>query len=286
MTTVLRNLLKEDSIIIAPGTPNAITARLIENAGFKVVYVTGAGIANTQLGVADVGLVTMSEMVNQIRYITNAVNIPVIADADTGYGNALNMERTVREFEQAGVAGIQIEDQVTPKRCGHFEGKQIVSTIEMVNKIKVCADTRKDEDLVIIARTDARAVLSLQEAIERANTYAEAGADMIFVEAPQSREELQEIANNVKVPLVANMVEHGKTPILPAQTLKDMGYKLVLYANMPMRISIKGMQEALQYLNENGSSIGIENRMITMKERNALTRLKYYQELENKYLFD
>ncbi|MDB5055032.1 MAG: carboxyvinyl-carboxyphosphonate phosphorylmutase [Bacilli bacterium] len=284
-TTQLRKLLERNELLIAPGAPNAITARLIQNAGFPVVYVSGAGISNTQMGLADMGLLTMSEMVSQIRYITNIVQIPVIADADTGYGNAINMQRTVREYENAGVAAIQIEDQVTPKRCGHFEGKQIVTKDEMVGKIKAALDARVDPDLVIIARTDARQTNGLQEAIERSQAYVEAGADMIFLEAPESSKELELITKHVKAPLVANMVEDGKTPILSSQALQDMGFKLVIYANMANRISIKAIQAGLEHLRNNGSSIGLEDRMITMKERGELTDLSRLQELEQKYLY-
>ena len=281
MTSRLRELLKQDEIIVAPGAPNAMIAKLIERAGFPVVYVSGAGVANTQLGIADVGLVTMTEIVNQIKYITNAVNVPVIADADTGYGNALNVIRTVREFEQAGAVAIQLEDQVAPKKCGHFEGKLLVSLEEMVGKIKT-VDTRIDEDFVIIARTDARAVSSFEEAIERSNAYLEAGADMIFLEAPQSKSELEEAAKRINAPLVANMVENGKTPIIPKEELESMGYKMVLYANMAMRVGVKAMEESLAYLKRHGNSDGID--MITMKERNEITDLNKFKQLELKYL--
>jgi 2,3-dimethylmalate lyase len=284
MTSRFRELLKNNEIIIAPGAPNALMARLVERAGFPVIYASGAGIANMQFGFADVGLVTMTEVVNQVKNIANAVNIPVIADADTGYGNALNVIRTVREFEQAGAAAIQLEDQIAPKKCGHFEGKQIVSLEEMVGKIKAAADARRDKDFVIIARTDARAVSSFEEAIHRSKAYKEAGADMIFLEAPQSKSELEEAAKRINAPLVANMVENGKTPIQSAGVLEEMGYKLVLYANMGMRVSIQAMQGALMHLKDHGSSNGLEDRMITMKERNALTDLSYYQDLEKNYL--
>lgn len=283
MTSRFKELLKKDEIILAPGAPNALIAKLIERAGFPVVYVSGAGIANTQLGIADVGLVTMTEVVNQVKYICNAVNIPVIADADTGYGNALNVIRTVREFEQAGAAGIQIEDQVAPKKCGHFEGKLLVSLEEMVGKIKAAADARTDKDFVIIARTDARAVSSFEEAIERSKAYLKAGADMIFLEAPQSRSELAEAAKRINAPLVANMVEDGKTPIIPKEELESMGYKMALYANMAMRVGVKAMENSLTYLKREGISEGLD--MITMKERNELTELDKFKELELEYLY-
>jgi methylisocitrate lyase len=277
-------LIYQDRLIIAPGAPNALTAILIEEAGFPVVYVSGAGVSNTQLGVADVGLVSLRELVDQVRYVTAAVEVPVVADADTGFGNALNVVRTVEELERAGAAGLHLEDQVTPKRCGHFEGKQIVSKTEMVNKIRAAVEARRDEDFVIIARTDARAVTDLEDAIERALAYREAGADMIFVEAPQTTEELEVVAKEVPGPLVANMVEDGKTPLQPAETLEQMGYRLVIYANLAMRAAVFAMQQVLSHLAEHGDSTGVRDRIITMEERNRITNLPHYRKMEERYL--
>ena len=280
----LRELISQDRLLIAPGAPNALTAILIEEAGFPVVYVSGAGVANTQLGVADVGLVSLRELVDQVRYVTAAVEAPVVADADTGFGNALNVARTVQELERAGAAGLHLEDQVTPKRCGHFEGKQIVSKAEMVNKVRAAVEARRDEDFVVIARTDARAVTDLEDAIERALAYREAGADMIFVEAPQTAEELEVVAHKVPGPLVANMVEDGKTPLQPASVLEKMGYRLVIYANLPMRAAVFAMQEVLSHLAEHGDSVGVKDRIITMEERNRITNLAHYRKMEERYL--
>lgn len=280
----LRALISEDRLLIAPGAPNALTAILIEEAGFPVVYVSGAGVSNTQLGAADVGLVSLRELVDQIRYITAAVGVPVVADADTGFGNALNVMRTVQELERAGAAGLHLEDQVTPKRCGHFEGKQIVSKTEMVNKVRAALEARRNEDFVIIARTDARAVTSLEDAIDRALAYWEAGADMIFVEAPRSTEELETIAREVPGPLVANMVEGGKTPPQPAEDLEKMGYRMVIYANLAMRAAVFSMQQALAHLAHNGDSAGVSDRIITMEERNRITNLAHYRKTEERYL--
>lgn len=280
----LRALISEDRLLIAPGAPNALTAILIEEAGFPVVYVSGAGVSNTQLGAADVGLVSLRELVDQIRYITAAVDVPVVADADTGFGNALNVMRTVQELERAGAAGLHLEDQVTPKRCGHFEGKQIVSKTEMVNKVRAALEARQDEDFVIIARTDARAVTSLEDAIERALAYREAGADMIFVEAPRSTEELETVAREVPGPLVANMVEGGKTPPQPAEALEEMGYRMVIYANLAMRAAVLSMQQVLAHLAHNGDSAGVADRIITMEERNRITNLAHYRKTEERYL--
>jgi 2-methylisocitrate lyase-like PEP mutase family enzyme len=228
--------------------------------------------------------VSLRELVDQVRYVTAAVEAPVVADADTGFGNALNVARTVRELERAGAAGLHLEDQVTPKRCGHFEGKQIVSKAEMVNKVRAAVEARRDEDLVIIARTDARAVTDLEDAIERALAYREAGADMIFVEAPQTAKELEMVAHKVPGPLVANMVEDGKTPLQPASALEKMGYRLVIYANLAMRAAVFAMQEVLSHLAEHGDSVGVKDRIITMEERNRITNLAHYRKMEERYL--
>lgn len=280
----LRALISEDRLLIAPGAPNALTAILIEEAGFPVVYVSGAGVSNTQLGAADVGLVSLRELVDQVRYITAAVEVPVVADADTGFGNALNVVRTVQELETAGAAGLQLEDQVTPKRCGHFEGKQIVSKTEMVDKVRAAVEARQDEDFVIIARTDARAVTSLEDAIDRALAYREAGADMIFVEAPRTVEELETVAREVPGPLVANMVEGGKTPPQPAAVLETMGYRMVIYANLAMRAAMLSMQQVLAHLADHGDSAGVTDRIVSMEERNRITNLAEYQKKEERYL--
>ncbi len=207
----------------------------------------------------------------------------MIADADTGFGNAINVVRTVQELESAGAAGIHLEDQVTPKRCGHFEGKQIVSKAEMVNKVRAAVEARRDEDFVIIARTDARAVVGLEEAVNRALAYREAGADMIFVEAPRSTEELDAVAREVPGPLVANMVEGGKTPPQPAEVLEKMGYRMVIYANLAMRAAMFSMQQVLSHLAEHGDSLGVTDRIISMEERNRITNLARYRKTEERY---
>ena len=280
----LRELITQERLLIAPGAPNALTAILIEDAGFPVVYVSGAGVSNTQLGVADVGLVSLRELVDQVRYVTAAVELPVITDADTGFGNAINVTRTVQELERAGAAGLHLEDQATPKRCGHFEGKQIVSKSEMANKVRAAVEARRDDDFVIIARTDARAITGLEDAIERALAYREAGADMIFVEAPQTTEELETVAQQVPGPLVANMVEDGKTPLQTAEALERMGYRLVLYANLAMRAAVFATQQVLSHLAEHGHSMGVRDRIITMEERNRITNLARYEKMDQRYL--
>ena len=282
-TTELKKLILGNEILIAPGAYDALSAKLIQEAGFKVVYATGAGISNSQFGFADVGLTTQTEILEQVRRIVNAVEIPVIVDVDTGYGNVLNMIRTVREFEKAGAAAFQIEDQTFPKRCGHFEGKEVVPREEMINKIKAAVDTRQDEDLVIIARTDARAVFGMDEAIERAHAFVEAGADAIFVEAPVAIEEIRRIAREISVPNVANMVEGGKTPLCSAKELEEMGYQVVLFANCVLRTSVKAIQKILRYLIEHGSSMELLDEMITMQERNRVTGLEEMYRIEKRY---
>jgi methylisocitrate lyase len=281
---LLRKILQDPEILIAPGAHNAFTAKIIEQAGFKAVYMTGSGAAMDLLGLPDLGFLTMSEMVAHARNIVQATSLPVIADADTGYGNALNVMRTVREYEGAGVAGLHIEDQVAPKRCGHFSGKEVISREEMIGKIKAALDSRRDQNLVVIARTDARAVMGLQEAIERGVAYAEAGADMIFVDAPESAEELSLIARSIPAPLMANLSEGGKTPLLSAQELQDMGYKLVIYPRSAAGAAAKAIQELMAVLKRDGTTEKYLERIISFEGRNQITGLAYYRELDKKYL--
>lgn len=281
---LLRKILQDPEILIAPGAHNAFTAKIIEQAGFKAVYMTGSGAAMDLLGLPDLGFLTMSEMVAHARNIVQATSLPVIADADTGYGNALNVMRTVREYEGAGVAGLHIEDQVAPKRCGHFSGKEVISREEMIGKIKAALDSRRDQNLVVIARTDARAVMGLQEAIERGVAYAEAGADMIFVDAPESAEELSLIARSIPAPLMANLSEGGKTPLLSAQELQDMGYKLVIYPRSAAGAAAKAIQELMAILKRDGTTEKYLDRIISFEGRNQITGLAYYRELDKKYL--
>jgi methylisocitrate lyase len=222
-------------------------------------------------------------MLDQIRRIAAAVDIPVIADADTGYGNAVNVRRTIREYERAGIAGMHLEDQVFPKRCGHFEGKEVASADEMVQKLRSAVDARDDPDFLIIARTDARAVHGLDDAIERANRYAEAGADMIFVEAPRSVDELREIRSRIDAPLLANMVEGGKTPILPAADLQDLGFDLVILPGTLQRTGAKAMQEAAAAIRAQGSSLPFAESVLTFEGRNQITGLATYQDIERQF---
>ena len=279
----LRRLFEGDALIMAPGAYDGLTARLIELAGFPVVYATGAGISNSQLALADLGLVTMTEMLDQVRKMTAAVHVPVICDIDTGYGNAVNLYRTVQEFVRAGAAAVQIEDQIIPKKCGHFEGKQLIPYDEAVMKIRAAVDARGASDLVIIARTDAIAVAGFDEALRRARAYHEAGADALFVEAPRTIEELAEIGRALPGVKVANMVEGGRTPLVPAADLDAMGFKMVIYANLVLRSSVKAIQASLAYLQAAGDTRGILDQMITMEERGRVTRKDFLDELERRF---
>ena len=252
-TTRLRQMLREPGIIVAPGAYDGFSARLIEAAGFKAVYMTGAGTAASHLGQPDLGLATLTEMATHAAHLASCVSIPLIADADTGYGNALNVVRTVREYERAGVAGLHIEDQVAPKKCGHIAGKQVVPAQEMADKLRAASEYRTDADFVIIARTDARAVTGLDDAIARANLYAESGADMIFFEAPQTEEEIARVAREVKAPLLSNMVAGGKTPPVKVSELERLGYKLVIFPGVAMAAAIPAIETALERLKQTGT---------------------------------
>lgn len=279
----LRALLAEAAPVLAPGAPDALMARIVADCGFDVVYVSGAGVANWSLAVPDLGLTSLTEVADHVRRVCAAVDVPVIADGDTGYGGPLNVVRTVREFERAGAAAIQLEDQVHPKRCGHFDGQEVVPPAEMVDKLHAAVDARHDDDFVVIARTDARAAEGLDAAIDRAHAYREAGADVAFVEAPLDEDELARIGREVPGPLVANMVEGGKTPLVSRERLGALGFSLVLYANLAPRASMKAVHEVLTALHGYGTSAAIEHRIVTMAERNRLTGLDDWRALEQRY---
>lgn len=285
-----RSLLERPGPIVAPGVYDCLTARLVERAGFEATIVTGAGVAASILGVPDLGLVSMTEALTQTRNIANSVSIPIVADCDTGYGNPINVRRTVHEFEAAGAAALFIEDQVSPKRCGHFAGKQVIEAAEMVQKICAAVDVRSDPDLVLIARTDARAVHGPDEAIRRAGQYVEAGADMIFVEAPHSREELETIGRELaplNAPLMVNLVEGGRTPMVPVHELSEMGYKLVTFSGSLQKTAIHAMQELLTALHDTGDVAGFyPGRMVSLEERSEILGLPRFFELERRYASD
>jgi methylisocitrate lyase len=276
----LRARLAQPQILVAPGAADAMTARIIERAGFDAVYLTGAGLANASFGLPDLGLTTMTEVVAQVQRIADAIGVPLIVDADTGYGGALNVVRTVRELERAGAAAIQLEDQVNPKRCGHFEGKEVVPTAEMVQKIAAAVYARQDPDLVIVARTDARAVEGFEAAVERSRAYAAAGADVIFFEAPVSLDELRQAPRSIPAPLLANMVEGGKTPLLSAAELEALGYRVVIFANAAQRVAAKAVQDAMRVLRHEGTTQPLLDRMLTWDERQRLVDLPRYLELD------
>lgn len=279
----LKQLMAGPDYVIAPGAYDTLTARLVQVAGFEAVYLTGGGYSRAS-GYPDIGLLTMSEIVPWIARTVEAVDIPVIADMDTGYGNAVNVVRSVREYEKTGVAAFHLEDQVSPKKCGHYEGKALVSTAEMVGKIKAAVDTRRDADMLIIARTDARAVEGLQAALERMNAYLEAGADLGFVEAPQSAAELAAIPKSIGKPAVANIFEGGKTPPLPARELQAMGYRLGIYPSQTHRAAIFAAQEVLAVLRRDGDTAAIEHRLASFNDREVAVNTQHWRAIEEKYL--
>jgi methylisocitrate lyase len=252
LTTTFRQLIAKGAVMM-PGAPNAAIARQVERAGFDAVYVSGAGMANATAGVPDIGLLGMTEVVRLAGYIAKAVKIPAIVDADTGFGGAENVARTIRELEAAGLAGCHIEDQEFPKRCGHLAGKSIVDLAEMVGRIKAAVAARTDPDFFIIARTDARAVEGFDRAAERAVEYLKAGADAIFPEALQTREEFRDFAKKIDAPLLANMTEFGKSPLLSFKELADFGYRMVIFPQSAFRVSMKATEEFLRALKKSGS---------------------------------
>jgi 2-methylisocitrate lyase-like PEP mutase family enzyme len=282
-TTRLKSLLARKAAVIFPGTPNALFARVIEDLAFEAVYITGAGIANMSLGVPDVGLITLSELADHVAAIAEAVTVPVLADADTGFGNPVNVVRTVRVLERAGAAGIQIEDQMFPKKCGHFTGKDVVPIGEMVQKVKAAVDNRRDGDFQIVARTDARAVLGFEAALERAHAFIEAGADATFVEAPTSIEELATISRELPVPQIANMVFGGVTPPVPQRELATMGFGAVLYANAALQAALKSVREVLGSLKNVGSLEEVREQLASFDERQRAVAKHHYDKLEARY---
>ena len=283
-TARLRALLARPGCIIAPGVADALAARLVALEGYDAVYMTGFGTSLTRLGMPDVGLLTATEMVDNAARIVDASGLPVVADADTGYGNPINTRRTIRDYEKAGVAGVHIEDQAWPKRCGHLAGKRVVPTAEMVAKIKAACDARNDGDFVIIARCDAIAVEGLEAALERGARYREAGADMLFIEAPVGREAVETVARHFKgVPLLYNMAASGKTPDLPADELGRLGFKLAIYPNWIILAAIPAMQAMLRHLKKGGGIAEMREHAATFKEFTEIAGLPEIQKLEEKY---
>ena len=268
---MLKSIIKTETLL-APGIYDALSGLIAEQSGARAVYLSGASIAYTRFGRSDVGLISVSEVHDTLAAVTDRIKIPIIVDADTGFGNALNVQRTIRNFERAGAAAIQIEDQSFPKRCGHLDGKVLIKTDEMVGKVKAAVDARKTSDTLIIARTDARAVEGLQEAIDRAHTYEEAGADILFIEAPRSVDELKIIRKSfhLNTPLLANMVEGGKTPVKTANDLKSLGFNIVIFPGGAVRAATFQLQEYYAGLLENGSNTEFSKRMHDFDSLNAV----------------
>ena len=279
----LRALIERPEILIAPGAYDPFVARCIEAAGFEAVYMTGAGVSHLRLGQPDLGLLTFSEMVDQAGRIADAVELPVFADADTGYGNALNVMRTVRAYERAGVAGLHIEDQEMPKRCGHFDSKRVVDLPEMLGKLKAALDARVDPDFIVIARTDARTALGLEQAMERAHAFAETGADVLFVESPLSEDELAQVGSAFGKPVLANMVESGKTPILPAERLQALGFSVVIHPGAVGRFVSHQLRGFLERFRADGSTLSQLDRMSDFKTQNAIVGLPQMLALAERY---
>ncbi|MBA4422002.1 MAG: hypothetical protein C0390_02730 [Syntrophus sp. (in: bacteria)] len=279
----LRELLSQEGVLLCPGTFDCVSAKVAERAGFPVLSISGAALAASVLGYPDVGLPTMPEVLNQARNIARCVEVPVTVDADTGYGNALNAMRATREFEAAGLAGMMIEDQVFPKRCGHFEGKKVIPAEEMIIKLQAVCEARRSDDFVIIARTDARGVHGIDEAIRRALMYCEAGADMIFVEAMMSVEEMRKVAKAIPKPLKANMNDGGKTPPVHYNELYEMGYKLINYSGMLQRTAIRAMTDVAEILKREGTTASAyPEKICDMTERSDLLGLSQFYELEER----
>lgn len=284
-TTRLRELLTRSEVLVAPGAYDALSARLIVQAGFPVVYMTGFGTSASVLGQPDVGLLTMSEMVSRAADLAAvAGEVPLIAEADTGYGNPINVRRTIREYERAGVAGLHIEDQVWPKKCGHMEGKQVIPMEEMVEKVRAAADARQDPDFVIIARTDANAVTGLEDALRRGEAYRKAGADVIFIEAPRSVEELRAIVQAFRgTPLLFNWAESGKTPLLPLSDIEALGFTLVIFPVSLLFAATHAMLALLEHLKTGETPTSYNEGMVTFSQFTTQLGLPDIQALERQY---
>ena len=279
-TSRLRRLISDHTVTV-PGVFNPIVAMMAERLGFEAIYISGAGLADST-GLPDIGLLTMSEVLEQSSRIAGSVTIPVIVDVDTGFGEVLNVMRTVEEFEKAGISAIQIEDQEMPKRCGHLPGKSLVTSKTMVQKISGAVQARKNPDFMVIARTDARAVEGLNGAIKRARAYVEAGADTIFPEALESKEEFRQFAKALKVPLIANMTEFGKTPYISVKEFANLGYKIVIFPMTAFRVMTKAVEDALRELKKNGTQKHLVGKMHTRQQIYDLIRYSDYEEIDRR----
>ena len=281
---MLKSIITKETLL-APGIYDALSGLVAEQSGARAVYLSGASIAYTRFGRSDVGLVSVSEVHDTLAAVTDRIKIPVIVDADTGFGNALNVQRTIRNFERAGAAAIQIEDQSFPKRCGHLDGKVLIKRDEMIGKVKAAVDSRKTSDTLIIARTDARAVEGLQEAIDRAHAYQEAGADILFIEAPQSFDEMKIIRKSfhINIPLLANMVEGGKTPVKTSNDLKKLGFNIVIFPGGAVRAATFQLQEYYAGLLKNGSNSEFSKKMHDFDSLNAVIGTPELLKIGKKY---
>jgi 2,3-dimethylmalate lyase len=284
LTSRFRALISRPVCVVAPGVADALAARLVAREEFDAVYMTGFGTSLTRLGQPDVGLLTATEMIDNASRIVDASGLPVIADADTGYGNPINVRRTIRDYEKAGVVAVHLEDQVWPKRCGHLAGKRVIPAAEMVAKIRAACDARVDSAFMIIARCDAIAVEGLDAALERGERYREAGADMLFIEAPVGRSEVERVAQHFKgVPLLYNMAASGKTPDLAADELGRLGFRLAIYPNWVILAAIPAMRAVLRELKAKGSIADVRAKVATFKEFTDIAGLPEIQELEERY---
>jgi 2,3-dimethylmalate lyase len=283
LNQVLRQALQRGAGCLVPGVPNALAARIAEQLGFKAAYVTGAGVANSFLGAPDIGLLTLTELAQHVAAIRETVGLPLIVDADTGFGNAVNVGRTIKVLERAGANAIQIEDQIFPKRCGHFAGKEVIPANEMIGKVKAAVDARADQGLMIIARTDAIAVEGMEAALARAARYREAGADMIFVEGPRDKAEIARIPQALPGPLLINIVAGGVTPMLPREELTKMGFAAVLYANAALQAAMLAMKDVLTDLQAVGSLTGATDRLMGFAERQEVVGKAHFDALDQRY---
>ncbi len=279
----LKGLLQRDSILIVPAAFDMVSAKIIEKVGFEAVYLSGFGQSASHLGLPDAGLMTFTEMVERVHNMARAINPPLLADGNTGYGGIVNVRRTVQEFEWAGAAAIQLEDQEMPKKCGHTGGKRIIDAREMVLKIEAGVESRRSDDFLIIARTDARSVLGLEEAIKRGRMYEEAGADIIFIESPQSEEELRIVGESFDRPTLANMVEGGKSPVLKVKELQGMGFKIAIFPITCLLVAAKAMQQAMETLKAEGTTQGLLDEMMGFEEFTDFIGFPEVRSFEAKY---
>lgn len=280
---MIRRFLKEKGQLIMPGVYDALSAKIASKTGFEVIFITGYSLAATMLGEPDFGILTQTEMLSAARRICSVTDVPVIVDADTGYGNAINVIRTVDELIRIGAGGMFLEDQVWPKRCGHMKGKQVIPLEEQLKKLHAATDTKNNRDFFIVARTDARQTLGLNEAITRGIAFKQAGADAVFIEAPESKEEMKEISRNVPGPLVANMLERGVTPLMRPQELRDLGFDLVVWPLTPVYSVAKSLTEVYRTLRREGTTTDILDRLMPFDEFNRIVGLEEKYQLDQKY---